>query len=124
MTVIDSSGWIHYLTNGDLAEPFAKYFSKYEEIVTPTIVFYEVYKKIKQEFSQEEAYLAVSQMNRTRVVPLGESLACHAADISLEHQLAMADAIVYATALAHQATLVTSAADFKGLPKVSYICAS
>ncbi|MBI3633182.1 MAG: PIN domain-containing protein, partial [Candidatus Vogelbacteria bacterium] len=35
----------------------------------------------------------------------------------------MADAIIYATAHAHQATLVTNDADFKGLPKVSYISA-
>jgi predicted nucleic acid-binding protein len=36
--------------------------------------------------------------------------------MSLAHGLAMADALVYATARRHDATLVTGHADFDGLP--------
>jgi predicted nucleic acid-binding protein len=43
-----------------------------------------------------------------------------AADLSLDHQLAMADAIVYATAILHDATVVTSDSDFESLPGVIY----
>lgn len=57
-------------------------------------------------------------MRRAKVVPLDESLAIEAAEISLAHRLAMADAIVYATARRHRATLVTGDADFAGLPDV------
>jgi predicted nucleic acid-binding protein len=49
-------------------------------------------------------------------VPVEESLALEAADVSLELGLAMADSIVYATARRHGATLVTADADFAGLP--------
>ncbi len=55
-------------------------------------------------------------MHRARVVTLDENLAIEAADISLAHGLAMADAIVYATAVRHRATLVTADSDFEGLP--------
>ncbi len=54
-------------------------------------------------------------MHRARIVALDESLAIEAADISLAHGLAMADAVVYATAVRHRATLVTADADFEGL---------
>lgn len=121
MIVVDSSGWVHYFMNGDLAEAYAGYLSKPGNIVTPTIILYEVYKKIKTTFTEEEAYLAMAQMQKTHLVPFSESLAYHAADISIEHKISMADAIIYATAISHQATLVTSDADFKDLPKVSYI---
>lgn len=53
-------------------------------------------------------------MHRARVVALDESLAIEAADLSLAHGLAMADAIVHATALRRGATVVTGDADFEG----------
>jgi predicted nucleic acid-binding protein len=42
-----------------------------------------------------------------------------AADVSIDHGLAMADAIVYATAQAHAAHMVTADADFAGLSGVT-----
>jgi predicted nucleic acid-binding protein len=54
-------------------------------------------------------------------VPVDETLALEAADLSLELGLAMADAIVLATARRHEATLVTSDADFEGLESVILI---
>lgn len=63
-------------------------------------------------------YLPPRQIRATRIIPLTESLALLAADVSLEHGLAMADAIVYATAQDQNARLVTSDADFQDLPTV------
>ena len=45
----------------------------------------------------------------------------HAADLSLRHGLAMADAIVYATAKDQEAEVVTGDADLKDLPGVVYV---
>ena len=55
------------------------------------------------------------------MVPLSESLSLAAADLSLERRLAMADAIVYATAQAEGAEVVTGDRDLKGLPGVTYL---
>ena len=55
-------------------------------------------------------------MRRATIVPLDESLALEAADVSLRHGLAMADSIVYATAERYDAKIVTGDADFEGLP--------
>jgi len=89
--------------------------------VTPTIAVYEVYKVLKRDVSEEDALQAVAQMLRTNVVPLGPTLALEAADTSLEHSLAMADAIIYATARAHAAELVTTDADLADLPGVTFL---
>lgn len=54
-------------------------------------------------------------MRRALIVPVDETIALEAADLSLALGLAMADSIVYATARRHGATVVTSDADFEGL---------
>jgi len=45
----------------------------------------------------------------------------HDADIALQHKLVMADAAVFATALAHDPLLITSDPDLKGLYNVKYL---
>ena len=50
-----------------------------------------------------------------------EGLALEAADVALEYGLAMADAMIYATASRHEAEIVTGDADFDGLPRVTLI---
>ncbi len=80
------------------------------------IEVYEVYKVMRRDVSEERAIEAVSALRRATIVPVDESLALEAADVSLERGLAMADSIVYATARRHGATLVSADADFDGLP--------
>ena len=75
-----------------------------------------MYKVVRRDLSEERAIEAVAAMHRAKVIPLDESLAIEAADLSLAHGLAMADSVVYATALRHGATLITGDADFEGLP--------
>jgi predicted nucleic acid-binding protein len=116
--LVDSSGWIEFFTGGPLAERYASYLAPTAQIVTPTIVLYEVYKKIKRERGDETAILFAGRLNATQVLPLSESIAFLAADLSLRHGLAMADAIVYATAQDQGVAVVTSDADLKDLPGV------
>ncbi len=78
-----------------------------------------MYKLIRRERSEEEAVRAAAAMQRTRVVALTETIALTAADLALEHGLAMADAIVYATARMENAHVVTSDEDFEGLAGVT-----
>ena len=121
MTVIDSSGWIEFFTDGPLAKDYATRLRNLANIVTPVIVLYEVYKRLKRDLSEDDAIVAVSAMQRTRIVPIDQELALTAADLSLEHSLAMADAIVLATARRFRAELVTSDRDFEGIPDVAYL---
>jgi predicted nucleic acid-binding protein len=115
VTLVDSSGWIEYFTNGPLADEFAPYLEDLPEVVTPTIVIFEVFRVIRRQRSEEEAIEAVAQMQKTSVVDLDQFIALTAADVSIEHGLAMADAIVFATAQAQDVQLVTADSDFEGL---------
>jgi predicted nucleic acid-binding protein len=119
--LVDSSGWIEFFTGGLLAERYAAYLTSRYQIVTPTIILYEVYKKIKREQGEETALVFAARLGTTQVVQLTESIALLAADLSLRHGLAMADAIVYATAKDQEAEIVTSDADLKDLPGVVYV---
>jgi predicted nucleic acid-binding protein len=54
------------------------------------------------------------------VVDLTESLALLASEMSLQHKLSFADAIIYATATQHKAELVTADDHFESLIGVRY----
>ena len=64
---------------------------------------------------------AVAALHRAEIAPVDESLALEAADVALEHGLAMADAIIYATARRFGARVITADADFAGLPDATVI---
>lgn len=119
--LVDSSGWIEFFTDGPLADKYDSYLRSPSRIVTPTIVLYEVYKKIKRKRGEETALLVIGRLSASQVNPLTDSIALLAADISLRHGLSMADAIVDATAEDQEAELVTSDADLKNLPGVVYL---
>jgi len=121
MVLVDSFGWIEYLAEGRLADQYERYLAKATEVVTPTIVLYEVYKKLRRERKEEEALLVAAQMTKTRIVPLSEDIALSAAEVSLKFALPLADAIVYATAIKEACPVVTSDPHFKGLSDVIYI---
>ncbi len=50
-------------------------------------------------------------------------MAVEAADLSLRHDLPMADALIYATARVHSAALVTADTHLRGLEGVEFIAA-
>lgn len=121
MIVVDSSGWLEFLTDGPLADVYASRLRQPASVITPTIIMYEVYKHSKRLRGEDGALNAVAAMQKTHVVPLNDELALMAGDLSLEHKLPMADAIILATARLYDAEVVTSDADFEGVPGVTYI---
>ena len=123
MILIDSYGWIEYFGDGPLADSYAVFVEKADEkgTVTPTIVIYEVYMKIKSVKGEEKALEAYAQMSRTKIVDLTGSLCLEAADISMSLNLGMADSIIVATAKAYNAQIVTSDEHLKKMDKVKFI---
>ncbi len=114
MLIVDSCGWLEWFSDGQLADQYHKYLSDREQLIVPAIVIYEVYKVLKREVGEEKALLAVGHMKETRIIPLDETLALAAADVSLQENLAMADAIILATARYYNCTIITSDSDLKG----------
>ena len=121
--IIDSSGWIEYLGNGPKAGAYARYFEKEDTLLLPSIVVYEVFKKLLREGGSmlAEEFFAHARQLADNTVVLDTNLAVRAARLSVESGLPMADAIIYATAQALRAQLVSSDAHFSGLPGVTLI---
>lgn len=120
MILVDSMGWIDFLSDGPLANHYEKHLHSMSEVIVPTIVLYEVYKKFKRERTEKEALMIFVKMQTGKLVPLTERLALQAADVALQHRLSMADAIVYATTLQENAKVATSDKDLKDLPQVIF----
>ena len=121
MVIVDSCGWLEWFTNGKLADRYEKYLAGQDNMLVPAIVLYEVYKILKREVGEEKALRALGYMKNSPVIPVDEVLALAAADIALQEKLAMADAMVVATAYLNNCTIITSDADLKNQPCVEYI---
>jgi predicted nucleic acid-binding protein len=119
--LVDTCGWIEYLTEGVLAGEYATYLENPSALIVPTIVQYELYKWTRRAHGEIKADEAVVLTKQAEVYGFDTSTALMAADLSLEHGLAMADAIVYATTQIHRATLVTSDSVFQNLGSVKYL---
>jgi predicted nucleic acid-binding protein len=121
MNIVDSSGWIEYFTEGENVKFFIPPIRDLDQLIVPTICIYEVFKHLLAERDEESALLAVGLISHGREVELDRNIAIDAAQISRELKLAMADSIILATARAHNATLWTQDAHFKGMAGVKYI---
>ncbi len=119
--LVDSSGWVEWIGEGPKSGAFEPYLEREASVLMPTIVIYEVYKKLFATRGSTTADCFLSPAFRARVVGLDSDLAIAAARVSVEHQLPMADAIIYATAQMHQAQLITSDPHFSGLPGVTLL---
>lgn len=119
MTLVDTCGWIEWLTDGALAESFAPFLKDPTNLLVPTTVQYELYKWVKRESDETTALDIVALAENSLIVPLSPEIALMAADLSLLHRLAFADSVIYACSKRYQADLVTADDHFEGLPGVT-----
>lgn len=121
MNVVDSSGWLEYFARGTNASFFAPAIKATDLLVVPTICMYEVFKRLLTQRGEEDALQAIGIMSIGILADLTREIAIDAAYISAELQIAMANSIILATTHAHNATLWTQDADYKGMEGVQYI---
>ena len=120
MNVVDSSAWLEYFGDGPNAAVFAEAIESPGELAVPTLTLYEVFKRTRQLADETTALEVIAVMLQGRVVDLSATLAIDAAQLSLEIGLAMADAIILATARAEDAVLWTQDSHFAGLDNVEF----
>lgn len=121
MRVVDTSVWIEWLINSALNEKIAPNFPEPQQCIVPTIVQLELDKWLTREVGEAEADQVIAYTQNCVVADLDTKIALQAAELHRQHKLATADAIVYATALANNAELLTCDAHFKNLPHVIFI---
>ena len=120
MRVVDTSVWIEWFTGSALGRSLGKQIPPRSECIVPTIVQLELAKWLLREAGEEQADQVLAYTQKCIVVPLDTRIALLAAELHRQHQLATADAIVYATARAHGAELLTCDAHFAKLAAVLY----
>ena len=120
MNLVDSSAWLEYFASGPNADFFAPAIEKTSELIVPTIVIFEVFKRVLQQRNTRAALEAVAILRQGRSVDLTANLAIAAANLSHREKLPMADSIIIATARAEDAVIWTQDADFEDLPGVKF----
>lgn len=121
MRVVDTSAWIEWLIDSATGAKVEPALPERDEWLVPTIVQLELAKWLTREAGEEQADEAIAFSRKCVVVDLDTRLALAAAEASAQHKLSMADAIVYATAQANDADVLTTDDHFKGLPGVTYV---
>jgi predicted nucleic acid-binding protein len=121
MRLVDTSAWIEYLTDSDLGAALASELPDRSQWLVPTMVQLELAKWLTREVGEDKADRVIAFTETCVVADLDTAIALSAADLCARHRLATADAIVYATALAHGADLLTCDRHFEKLPGVRFI---
>ena len=124
--VIDSSGWIAYITadQAKKQQDFGQFFGDGALILVPTTVIFEVQKMLT--IRQPDGMLAkhfLSIVHEMKVVSIDEEIASAAVGFAISYNLSMAQALTYSAAVANEATLVTSDNyfQFKSVPGTHFV---
>ena len=120
MNVVDSSAWLEYFAGGPNAGFFAPAIEETKELIVPSIVLLEVFKRFLQQRTESDALQAIAIIRQGQIVDLDGVLALSAAKIGVAHKLPLADSVILATARRFDATVWTQDEDFNGLPGVRY----
>ncbi|WP_290648704.1 type II toxin-antitoxin system VapC family toxin [Aquisalimonas sp.] len=118
MNVVDSSGWIEYLSGGPNAAFFRDPIEDEEALLIPTLSLFEVYRHLLRHLGRDEALNIIAAMRQGTVMDLDDRLALDAAELSIATKLPLADSIMLAAARAHDGLFWTQDADFEGLENV------
>jgi predicted nucleic acid-binding protein len=121
MNIVDSCGWLEFFADGENAAFFGEPLKKADELLVPTISIYEVFKSVLRQRGESAGLQAAALMQQGRVVDLTSDISLTAARLSVENNLPMADSIILATGILHQAVIWTQDIDFKGFEGVKYI---
>jgi len=120
MNVVDSSYWLEFAEDSPAGGRVAPIIADTKHLLVPTIVLYEVFKKLLTMRGAVFANEFVQGMLNAHVIPLDTSLNLEAVNVSRTHKLPMADSIIYATTVRYDAVLWTTNQHFDGLPHVQY----
>jgi predicted nucleic acid-binding protein len=121
MRLVDTSAWIEWLSGSGVGKAIQAELPTQSEWLVPTVVQYELAKWLTREVGEEAADRTIAFTTTCAVIDLDTTIALLAAELGAQHKLAMADAIVYATARAHGADVLTCDRHFETLSDVHYL---
>jgi predicted nucleic acid-binding protein len=116
MILADSCVWIEWFADGPNASAYEADLEG--PVLVPPIVLAEVTRWFLRERGADELRRVQAQLVAKQVHPMTAAIGNLAGELGVRHGLAMADAIVYAHAVASGTSLVTQDAHFRGLAGV------
>ena len=121
MRIVDTSAWIECLIGSPVGTALTSQLPGRGDWLVPTIVQLELAKWLTREVGEDKADQVIAFTETCVVIDLDTTIALSAADLCARHRLATADAVIYASAIAHSADLLTCDQHFDGLPGVRYV---
>lgn len=121
MVLVDTSAWIEWLVASPTGDKLAPHLPEQADWLVPTMVQLELAKWLTREVGEDKADQVIAFTQVCTVIPLDTEIALAAAEACSAHKMATADAIIFATARAQGAALLTCDAHFDGLPGVTLI---
>jgi predicted nucleic acid-binding protein len=120
--LIDSWSWIEYFQGKPRGKRALEAIEGEERAVVSAINLAEVYRWALSNRSKPEADLTHRILTRRcEIVPVSSSIAVRAAVLRHERKWGLGDALIFATAEASDARLVTGDPDFRNVPGVDFI---
>jgi uncharacterized protein len=121
MRLVDTSAWIEWLIGSGPGKSVARRLPERDQWLVPTIVQLELARWLTREVGEDRCDQVIAFTGTCVIADLDTTVALLAADLCARHKLATADAVVYATALAHGADLLTCDRHFEELPGVRLV---
>ena len=121
MRLVDTSAWIEWLIESKVGDAVRPHLPETSDWLVPTVVQLELAKWLSRNVTEDRVERSIAFSQWCIVAPLTTEVALAAADLCVQCGLRTADAIVYATALAFNADLLTCDAHFADLPGVVYV---
>lgn len=121
MLLVDTSAWIEWLIGSATGDRVTEHLPDQADWLVPTIVQLELAKWLTRVVGEDKADQVIAFTQVCQVIPLDTEIALEAAEACRMHRLATADAIVFATARARGASLLTCDGHFEGLPGVTLV---
>lgn len=120
MNIVDSSGWLEYFADSPNATNYAAAIENNEKLLVPSLILYEVAKRLVVQGKKDIAERAIAMMKQCTEVPIDHTIALHAFELSITYNLPLADSIIYSISVLHNANLLTQDSHFEGLPNVQF----
>jgi predicted nucleic acid-binding protein len=115
---LDSSAWLsYYFGHGKMMKEI---IDGEELLLTSSLCLFEIKKRLHVLKKDSAKFLQFTKERSTIIVP-DISIAEKAAEIAIEKKLGAMDALIYTTAMANNAMLITLDNDFRGLPKTMIV---
>lgn len=121
MRLVDTSAWVEWLIGSTLGAAVAEELPPRSDWLVPTMVQLELAKWLAREVGEDEADRVIAFTQTCVIADLDTATALSAAELCARHRLATADAVIYATALAHRAEVLTCDRHFERLPHVRFV---